>query len=224
MVMRIGPNKGWKLDACAKLRYVFPNQIWTINQAMDCRDQLVLPIGLESAGKDKGWERVTMRGLAIPRVHKVKSNPEKHMDAMPMKKTNWVIIARKDLLTGTQSQSCFGRLKGTHKTTTWFETAKNANLWAWSYFGVWTNLARIFTSERESKRYRPGRQTPFQMHRLTKMGQASQRTRKKGLTVVLGEPLYSQRKIRKEDDDKREVKTVPHLLSKVRSHCTYMNV
>jgi len=85
--------------------------------------------------KKEGWEWVTMRGLTIPSVHKVKSNPEKHMDAMPMKKTNWVIIARKDLFSETQLQSCFGSLKGTHKTTTWFETAKNANLWVWSYFG-----------------------------------------------------------------------------------------
>jgi hypothetical protein len=51
IVMRIGPNKGWKLEACAKLRYVLPNQICTINQAMDFSGQVVFPTGPESAGK-----------------------------------------------------------------------------------------------------------------------------------------------------------------------------
>ena len=41
--------------------------------------------------------------------------------------------------------------------------------------------------------------------------QASQRTRRESRTVVLGEPLYSQRKIRQEDNDKCEIKAVPHL-------------
>ena len=34
MVMSTGPKSGWKLSACAKLRYVFPNQICTISHAM----------------------------------------------------------------------------------------------------------------------------------------------------------------------------------------------
>ena len=33
-VINIGPKIGWKLDAWAKLREVFPNQIWTMSQAM----------------------------------------------------------------------------------------------------------------------------------------------------------------------------------------------
>lgn len=53
MVMRIGPKRGWKLDACPKLRDVLPNQIWTINQAMDLNDQLAFPTGAESARKDE---------------------------------------------------------------------------------------------------------------------------------------------------------------------------
>lgn len=36
---------------------------------------------------------------AIPSVHKVKSNPEKQTAAIPMKKINWEIIARRELLT-----------------------------------------------------------------------------------------------------------------------------
>ena len=40
MVMSTGPKRGWKLSACAKLRYVFPNQICTINQAMLFKDHL----------------------------------------------------------------------------------------------------------------------------------------------------------------------------------------
>ena len=32
--MSIGPNNGWKLFACSKLRYVLPNHICTITQRM----------------------------------------------------------------------------------------------------------------------------------------------------------------------------------------------
>ena len=44
-VMRIGPKIGWKLSAWAKLRYVFPNQICTINHA-------IFPIGHLSEAED----------------------------------------------------------------------------------------------------------------------------------------------------------------------------
>jgi hypothetical protein len=33
-VINTGPKTGWKLDAWPKLKYVLPNQIWTISQAM----------------------------------------------------------------------------------------------------------------------------------------------------------------------------------------------
>jgi hypothetical protein len=51
MVIRIGPNSGWKLEACAKLKYVFPNQICTINQAIDLKLQCSWATGLSSAVK-----------------------------------------------------------------------------------------------------------------------------------------------------------------------------
>jgi hypothetical protein len=37
IVIKIGPKTGWKLSACAKLRYVFPNQIWTMSHAVALR-------------------------------------------------------------------------------------------------------------------------------------------------------------------------------------------
>ena len=40
IVMSTGPKIGWKLSACAKLRYVFPNQICTMSQAMLFIDHL----------------------------------------------------------------------------------------------------------------------------------------------------------------------------------------
>ena len=39
-VIRIGPKTLWKLVACANERYVLPNQIWTINQAIDLKVHL----------------------------------------------------------------------------------------------------------------------------------------------------------------------------------------
>jgi hypothetical protein len=66
---------------------VFPNQICTISQAID------LIVHLSEA-----------------RVQRVKSSPEKHMEAMPIKNTNSAVIARRA------------------RTTTLFETMKNASL------------------------------------------------------------------------------------------------
>lgn len=40
IVISTGPKRGWKLSACAKLRYVFPNQICTMSQAMLLTDHL----------------------------------------------------------------------------------------------------------------------------------------------------------------------------------------
>lgn len=74
-VIKIGPNSGWKLLAWPKLRYVFPNQICTISQA------IALTVHAPPA-----------------KACSVNSKPEKHMAAMPMKNTNSAIIARSALI------------------------------------------------------------------------------------------------------------------------------
>jgi len=98
-VMRIGPNKGWKLEACAKLKYVFPNQICTINQAIDLKLQCSWATGLDSAvtGGVADINKNQRHRWGSPRVHNVKSRPEKQMAAAAIKKTNWEIMARSDL-------------------------------------------------------------------------------------------------------------------------------
>ena len=44
VVMRIGPKMGWKLDACAKLKDVFPNQICTISHAIELSVHFACPL------------------------------------------------------------------------------------------------------------------------------------------------------------------------------------
>jgi len=98
MVIRIGPNRGWKLEACAKLKYVFPNQICTINQAIELKVQCSWATGLPSAKRvGSGIHKNRSNCLGLPRVHNVNSRPEKQMAAIATKKTNWEIMARNDL-------------------------------------------------------------------------------------------------------------------------------
>lgn len=47
IVIRTGPKRGWKLSACAKLRYVFPNHICTMSQAMLLTDHLPVSSAIE---------------------------------------------------------------------------------------------------------------------------------------------------------------------------------
>ena len=44
IVIKIGPNTGWKLFACVKLKNVFPNQICTISHIMPVTVQCAEPV------------------------------------------------------------------------------------------------------------------------------------------------------------------------------------
>ena len=98
MVIRIGPNRGWKLEAWSKLKYVFPNQICTISQAIDLKVQRSWATGSPSAIRPgSGIPKNRSNCLGLPRVHNVNSRPEKQTAAIVTKKTNWEIMARSDL-------------------------------------------------------------------------------------------------------------------------------
>jgi hypothetical protein len=60
----------------------------------------------------------------------VKSRPEKQIAAAAIKKTNWEIMARKDLDSAVVSSGLsWGFIKQrAYKTTMWFEMAKKASL------------------------------------------------------------------------------------------------
>lgn len=93
MVMRIGPNIGWKLDACAKLRYVLPNQICTMSQVI----ALKLHAFSASVRGQQEYHDNNKSKIGLPRLCSVKSNPEKHIAAIPTKKMKSAIIARRAL-------------------------------------------------------------------------------------------------------------------------------
>ncbi len=87
----MGPNNGWKLSACPKLKYVLPNHICTMSQAIFLTDQLPFP------GKFYQENDHLPRGENTPSLQSVNNRPEKQIAAMPMKNTNCDIISRRDL-------------------------------------------------------------------------------------------------------------------------------
>ena len=95
VVIKIGPNSGWKLEAWAKLKDVFPNQIWTMSQEIEATVQC-FPSGLSAAGTSSVTDKQGKRGY-VPRVQRVKRSPEKQIAAIVMKNANCDIIARSDL-------------------------------------------------------------------------------------------------------------------------------
>lgn len=77
-VIKNGPKIGWKLEACANDKYVFPNQTWTISHAMD----------LQLHGCEPSADNVC----------RVNSKPEKQIAAIQIKNANSAIMARSALV------------------------------------------------------------------------------------------------------------------------------
>lgn len=100
--------------------------------------QLILrSIAFYLSGRPRLWDlkvselhgKFTYGMFDVPKVHKVYSSPEKHVAAMPTKKTNWDIMARKDLFRWNSNMALSdSESMETYRITTWFERAKNANL------------------------------------------------------------------------------------------------
>ena len=96
VMIKIGPRILWKLEASWKLSVVFPNQICTINQTMLFSFHLFLAIWHQKAVSHICG--VLRKSIAeLPRVHNVKSIPEKQTEAIPMKKMKSAIIPRSAL-------------------------------------------------------------------------------------------------------------------------------
>lgn len=68
--MRIGPKKGWKVDAWAKLREVLPNQIWSISHAMD----FMLHLLAAACESDRSWNTALQR-KGLTQSPESKKNP-----------------------------------------------------------------------------------------------------------------------------------------------------
>ena len=80
-VINTGPKTGWKLSACAKLRYVFPNQICTISQAIDFTDHLsaaMMGTLVEQAIKLRRSLTKTMKGEQEPGKAYCRNTDEEH--------------------------------------------------------------------------------------------------------------------------------------------------
>lgn len=123
-VMSIGPKNGWKLDAWAKLRYVLPNQIWSISHAMD------LMLHLSSAGTHESkrswntallckWHHLKSRAWREAQRNKSRQCPWRRRIPISSHVKHWFIHTISLLYVWYYT---------TYRTTMLFEMAKNASL------------------------------------------------------------------------------------------------